>query len=140
LSSKLAIEALYGAMHIHLVGLCQGRVFPDLAPADAAYPLIVYGFESGGETDVRRREGSSLTLVVKCVAEELDHAFINARLIRDALRDAGEQEGDALPHDSEWCITTVSQGLLVHMVEVWKDGHAFYHTGHQYSFTLELRA
>ena len=138
--SKLDIDALYGALHIHLNGLCGGRVFPDLAPAKTITPFVVYSFESGGETDTRRRETSALTLVIKCVAQELDDAFTNARLIRDLLRDAGAQEGNTLPTDSDWHLLTVSQGLLVHMVEVWEDGSVFYHTGHQYTFVMELRA
>lgn len=140
MSSKLDIEALYAALHIHLGGLCEGRVFPDIAPADAAYPVVTYGIQGGGEENRRRRENSTLVLVVKCIATKLEDAFAVARQIRDLLRDQGSQESDTLPHDSDWDITTVSQGLLMHMVETWKDGRMIYHTGHQYTFTMELKS
>ncbi len=138
--SKLNLEALYGVLHIHLGGLCGGRVFPNIAPAGAEYPVIVYAFQGGGETDRRRRENGTLTLVVKCIALHLEDSFAVAQQIRDVLRDQGSQEGNTLPTDSDWHITTVSQGALVHYVEMWKSGEIFYHTGSQYEFTMELRA
>jgi hypothetical protein len=139
LSDKLDIHALYDVLHIALGGLCGGRAFPLLAPVKTVTPFIVYSFESGGETDRRRRENSTLTLVVKCLDTQLEGAFAGAQLIRDVLRDNGDQETDTLPHDTAWRITTVSQGLLVHLVEVWEDGTVFYHAGHAYTFTMELR-
>lgn len=139
MSNSLDIEALYRTLHPHLGSLCEGRVFPLVAPARTVTPFVIYGFEGGGETDRRKRENSSLILVIKCVGTRLEDTFLNARLIRDLLRDQGEQEGNTLPLDAEWHITTVSQGALVHMVEVWESGDIFYHTGHQYTFTMERK-
>jgi hypothetical protein len=134
------IEVLYTVLKIALGSLCDGRVFPMIAPAKTPDPFIVYSFESGGEADRRRRENSTLTLVIKCIARTLEGSLQNGRLIRDLLRDQGDQEtGSTLPTDDEWRITTVSQGALVHMVEVWEDGTVFFHTGHQYTFTMERR-
>lgn len=139
MSNSLDIEALYSLLPLHLATLCGGRVFPLLAPARTVTPFIVYSFTAGGETDRRRRENSTLTLVVKCIANRLEDSFLNARLIRDLLRDQGDQEGNTLPSDAEWRVTTVSQGTLIQMVEVWEDGTIFYHTGHEYTFTMERR-
>lgn len=135
------LQASYTVLHNHLGGLYAGRVYPDIAPAGAEYPLVVYGFQGGGETDRRKRENSTITLVIKCVSQHLEEAFAGSMLIGDLLRDQGSQEGNTLPSDPEWEITTVSQGVIVHMVEVWKEnGQIFYHSGHQYTFTMERRS
>lgn len=139
MSESLDIEALYGVLHLHLGHLCNGQVYPLIAPGEADYPIITYGFTGGGEEDRRRRDNSTLILTVKCIAHRLEETFLNARLIRDLLRDQGDQEGSTLPLDPEWRITTVSKGALVHLVEVWKDGTIFYHTGYDYEFKLERR-
>jgi hypothetical protein len=140
LSSTLDIEALYGVLYTLLGHLCEGRVFPLLTPGRMATPFVTYSFEAGGEAERRKRDNSTLTLLVKCVSTELEHTLMNARLIRDLLRDQGDQEGNGLPLDDEWRITTVSKGLLVNYVEEWEDGSVFFHCGHQYTFTMERKA
>lgn len=138
--AKLNIEALYGVLHIHLGSLCAGRVHAYIAPAKTPTPFVVYAFQAGGEADRRRKETSTLTLVIKCIAEQLDDAMSTARQIRDLLRQQGDQEDNTLPTDADWRITTVSQGVLIDMVEVWEDGRIFYHSGSQYTFTMELKS
>jgi len=139
LSETLAIEALYRALHVHLAGLCGGKHFPFIAPPTTPTPFIIYGFESGGEADRRRRDNQTLTMTVKCIADQLEDSLMNARQIRDLLRDQGDQEGATFPPDAEWRFTTISQGLLGHLYEEWEDGRVFYHAGHQYTFTMERK-
>lgn len=139
MSSKLNLEALFSVLHIHLGSLCNGRAFPYVAPPSAVMPYVVYSFMGGGETDRRRKENSTLILSVKGVSGHLEEALSTARLIRDLLRYQGDQEDNTLPLDSEWRITTVSQGVLIDMVEIWEDGTTFYHSGSQYTFTMELK-
>lgn len=137
-SNSLDIEAVYAALHSHLIGLCGGRVYPDLAPVGTTSPFVVYSFESGGNTDRRNRDNSTLTLLIKCIADRLEDSFSVARQIRDLLQDNGTQGTNTLPVNAEWEITTVTQGLLIHIVETYDNSSLIlYHTGHQYAFNLE---
>lgn len=138
MSERLDIEALYDVLHIALGALCEGRAYPLVAPAKAT-PYIVYSFTAGGETLRRPRENSTLILTIKCVSNDLAEALAGARQIRDLLRDAGDQETTTLPTDTEWRITTISKGPLIHYAEEWQSGEIFYHAGHDYTFTMERR-
>lgn len=136
--SSLAIEAVYRTLALHLDSLCEGRVFPDVAPGGTASPFVVYGFLSGGDTIRRARENATITLVVKCIAARLEDAFAGAKLIRAALADNGTQGLNTMPIDADWVVTTVSQTQIVHMVEIW-NGQPLYHSGYQYEFVMERR-
>lgn len=138
MSERLNIEALYEALHIALGALCDGRVYPLVAPAKDT-PYITYSFTAGGSTDRRKRENSTLILTVKCVSNDLIEALAGGRDIRDLLRDKGDQESTTLPTDTEWRITTVTQGALIHYAEEWQSGEILYHAGHDYTFTMERR-
>lgn len=136
----ISLQALYRVLHLHLQSLCDGKVYPDLAPAqDTPRPYIVFAYlPGGGNADRRRKRNETLTLEVCMVADSLAEAFAGAEQIETLLVDHGSQLASPLPAHTDWDITTVRQDQLVHLVEVW-NGQPMYKTGHHYIFTLEAR-
>lgn len=136
MSNTLGLFALYRVLHLHLTPL--GSTFSDVAPADTARPYVVFFHQSGGNTNRRKRKNETHTLIVRCVADRIEDSFAKALIVEGLLHDNGSQGSNTLPADPDWIITTVTQGQLIHLVEIW-NGQPLYMTGHQYIFNMEER-
>lgn len=134
----IGMEAVYTTLNLHLAGLCEGKVFPDLAKAGTLRPYVVYFHATGGNVQTRQtRKSEQHTFVVKIVADTLLESFA-AQPIEALLHNNGTQGLNTLPVNAEWEITTVTQGAALHAVEL-VNGQPVYSTGYEYEFVLEQR-
>ncbi len=136
--SEPAVAAAYRAIRQRLTATSElwgQNAFPDLAPAKASKPFVVFNWTGGGEINERRIQDASLLVTVKCVAATLQEAFSGAGRISALLNDA-DLSDDVLEPGSEWAILNVNQERAVHLVEN-VDGQQIYHHGAIYRMRLE---
>lgn len=146
------LKALYEALYTQLDGahnLWDDRVRPEYIPGGDERPAIVYSHVGGGDNHRLRQRDPIFVVDVKCVASG-ENARVNsmtaAGVITDLLNNQGSQDLDAngdsgngeVTGNDEWAILTITQGMRLHIVDNWStNGVAIYHSGHEYTITME---
>lgn len=117
------------------------RVYFELAPPDAARPLVLYSVQDAREVNLSRRQDAAILLLIKAVADDLAGALIGAQRIAALLNDAGDQDanGTTLAASGGWRMTTVTQERHVQYSEL-VDGNRVYHAGGVYRFIMDSRS
>ena len=149
-----ALNALYKAISNRLGGanaLWGDRVRPEYIPSTDPRPAIVFGLVSGGDNSKLRQRDPSYLIDIKIITASDGQnasrdAMAGAGFITDLVNNQGSQDVDdnnvatsrAMSGDTEWEITTITQGARIHIVDNWsKNGIAVYHSGHEFLVTME---
>jgi hypothetical protein len=151
-----SLEALFKAIRRQLKGanaLWGDRVRPEYIPGRDIQPTIVYSWAGGGEILTTRRREANYTIDIKIItSNEHDNqnanvdAMAGARFISKLINNQGSQDQDSdgntglgeITGDDEWVITTITQGMRIHVVDNWStNGVAVYHSGHEFTVTME---
>jgi len=140
--SEPALASAYRAIRARLGAGGEpwgARVYGDVIPAGAEWPVVTYFWSGGGERYTRRTPDANLVITVKAISESQAEAFTLAGRIAALLNDSGEADyrNDALTAGSEWRILSVSQEDAVHLVEMWAGAQPLYHEGARYRFIME---
>ena len=145
-------ESLRGRL-LNASTLWEDRVRPDYIPTTDARPVIVYSLVVGGDKHLINRHDPTFLVDVKIITSNQNKqqnaaqdAMVGAGLIADLIDNQGSQDVDrngdatdrAMSGDDDWAITTVTQGMRIHIVDNWsQNGVAVYHSGHEYTITME---
>lgn len=137
--TRSALASLYAAVRRALLNDEEwaNRVFPDVVPAEIARPYAVLFWVAGGEDNQTKRQDARITLTVKCVADNMGASMRGAGRISELFNDQGSQDGGNIAGDGNWLITTITQGRIVHLVEMFEGAQPIYHDGHQFEFDME---
>lgn len=142
--TETAMAALFRAVHRQLTVAGEpwgAAVYPNLAPAGAAYPYVLYNFNGGGERNSISARDAEIVLVVKAVSDQLSEAFAAAARIDTLLNDMGTQDtasGYLYPgSDSEWSVLTATTEDAVSYQEMMANASPLYHAGARYRFIME---
>ena len=143
------LQALFTALSSRLKNanpLWEDRVSPEYIRGTYARPSIVFHWAGGGDTNRIAKRAPVFVIDVQMIAEISREAMAGARFISDLVRNQGSQDTDengdaterAISGDEEWLITTITQGLRIHVVDNWgTNAKAVYHSGHEFTITME---
>lgn len=114
------------------------RVYVDRAPDKVVRPYIVYSFVSGDDPLIRRRNYSEITLMIKCVGDNVATAMNGAARCYALLDDSGSQDGgsELINTFDGWTITTSTVDRFIHVNEL-VDGNNVYHEGFYLNLTMD---
>jgi hypothetical protein len=149
-----ALKALYEALYTRMFKanpLWDDRVRPEYIPSTDTRPVIVYSNVTGGEKNRIRKRDPTFLIDVKIITSSDNEnanrdAMDGAGFITDLIDNQGSQDVDvngdptdrAITGDDEWVITTITQGMRIHVVDNWsRNGVAVYHSGHEFKVTME---
>lgn len=149
-----ALNALFEALYSRLVDanpLWEDRVRPEYIPGSDARPVIVYSWAGGGDQNNIYKRDPTFSVDIKIITSSDNQnanadAMAGAGFITDLIDNQGSQDvgsdlqatDRAVTGDDEWVITTITQGMRIHVVDNWsKNTVAVYHSGHEFTVTME---
>lgn len=140
MANETAVHAAYKSIYAALTAgtpVWDARVYPDVAPPNAAMPYVVYFLSGGGEDNDRIIQDATLSITVKAVANTMTGSMEAAQTISATLNDAGAQEAATVSGHMGWQISTISQGETFHLVEMFEGVTPIYHDGHIFTLIME---
>ena len=134
------LHALKEIIYRQLVddALWSGDVFPEIAPATASRPYVVFIYVAGGNEVVTTGGGNArYIMTVKALSDSLAEALQMSQRIRELLDNHGDQEPTAMASHDEWTVLTCTRGRTVSVPDMFSGAKPIYHEGDQYEFVME---
>ena len=144
-----ALQALFTALSGRLKNansLWEDRVSPEYIRGTYKRPSIVFHWAGGGDQNRIAKRDPTFVIDIQMIAETSRDSMAGARFITDLVNNQGSQDTDengdptdrAISGDDEWVITTITQGLRIHVVDNWeRNAQAVTHSGHEFRFRME---
>jgi hypothetical protein len=136
-----AKAALYKAVRRRMVAANVPKIYLGQAPAKETRPYYVFAILSGGEANLIKAKDAEYTLMIKCVSDKIDEALAGSALIAEWFNDSGILDADNANGQWDggdvWDILTVTQGLIVSVIENVQGATQIYHEGHQFRVRME---
>lgn len=126
-------DALYDKMsgNAGVAALVSTRIYREQAPQGAAYPLVVYGHQAGGDETLTSVDSVNVVYQVRAVSSV---SAAEAGAIDEALRTALHRQTLTV---TGWANFWTARINAIRFVETTPEGKAVFHAGGMYRIRLD---